>query len=143
MYGDALVVRMGAGGEALVEAAVARGRGALGWTRRHLWVGVDRVAGVEPNFAGKASKQQYQGRCRPLCNCCFSATILKTNSTSNNNSWRPEVNRDGQLPDRGRDESPMRLPSARARTERRGNHPEHFLFALALCSVQFLKLPQD
>ena len=36
---------MGVGGEALVEAAVARGRGALGWTRRHLWVGVDRVAG--------------------------------------------------------------------------------------------------
>ena len=64
MYGDALVVRMGVGGEALVEAAVARGRGALGWTRRHLWVGVDRV--VEPNFA--SSKQTaVLGAPRELC----------------------------------------------------------------------------
>ena len=39
------------------------------------------------------------------------------------------------------EKSPM--PSAGARTERRENHPADFLFALALCSVHFLKLPQD
>ena len=69
-----------------------------------------------------------------------SNTILKTNSTFNNNSWR---GRGAQLAASRVEKSSMRLPSAGARTERRGNHPADFLFALALCSVQFLKLPQD
>ena len=72
-------------------------------------------------------------------------TILKTNSTFNNNSWRgPEVTAMRSCLAASRvEKSSMRLPSAGARTERRGNHPADFLFALALCSVQFLKLPQD
>ena len=74
MYGDALVVRMGVGGEALVEAAVARGHGALGWTRRHLWAGVDVVS--EAKLRWKSEQAAVPGSFQAPCN-----TILRTTTT--------------------------------------------------------------